>query len=160
MTIDAADRRPDDTELARLRESVAAPGRRSMTRREALSWERRWSASDTQIVTRHLDRVGAVRFSRTADDSYVRCVDSADRLVMVIARGYLVFPRQWANHECAPDWRGIALSTFGVRPGPAASPAPTRTPAKRTPRRHEPEPAFCPRCFLQLTTTGVCGNCD
>lgn len=54
--------------------------------------ERRWSASDTQIVTRHLDRVGAVRFSRTADDSYARCVDSADRLVMVIARGYLVFP--------------------------------------------------------------------
>lgn len=145
--------RPNTTELENLRASVAAPGRRTMSRREVLGWNRRWSAADTDVLDRHLQRTGATRFYRTADNGYVRCLDAQDRLVMVVAPGYLVFERPWTNHEVDPDWLGIALSTPGAAPAPV-------TRATRTPPRTEPQPAFCPRCFLQLTTTGACGNCD
>lgn len=130
-----------------------------MTRAEVLAWNKRWSEPDAQILVRHLERVGAVRFSRTADDTYIRCVDAQDRTVMVIAPGYLTFPRPWVNDECSPDWPGIALSTLGVRPATTRTP-PRRPEARRAPPRVEVAPKFCPRCFLQLTTTGACGNCD
>lgn len=156
-------RRPDARELDRLKESLSAPGRRTMTRAEVLGWNRRWSASDTQTLVRHLERVGAVRFNRTGDDAYVRCLDPQDRVVMVVAPGYLTFPRPWVNEECAPDWPGIALSTLGSRapePVKRASRRPAEPRERRTPPRAESAPQFCPRCFLQLTTTGACGNCD
>lgn len=85
--------RPNTTELENLRASVAAPGRRTMSRREVLGWNRRWSAADTDVLDRHLQRTGATRFYRTADNGYVRCLDAQDRLVMVVAPGYLVFER-------------------------------------------------------------------
>lgn len=172
MTSQPATNRPDTIELERLRASLAAPGRRTMTRAEALDWNSHWSDADNQVLVRHLARVGATRFSRTADDAYVRCVDAQDRTVMVIAPGYLTFPKPWVNEECAPDWPGITLSTFGLRPpaprtsgtrttGTRAPAARTpRTPAAKTPARVERVPKYCPRCFLELTTTGVCGNCD
>ncbi len=164
MTTTPADRRPDDAELERLRASVEAPGRRTMSRREALGWNRRWSTEDVELLTRHVDRVGAVRFNRTGDDHYIRCIDAQDRTIMVIAWGYVHFARPWANAECDPEWQGIALSTWAARqpPAPVATkPAASRTPrVPRTPPRAEQAPTFCPRCFLQVTTTGVCGNCD
>lgn len=153
--------RPTALELDTLRTSVAAPGRRTMSRREVLGWHKRWSPGDVHLLDRHLERTGAARFSRTADDGYIRCFDAHDRLVMVVAPGYLVFERPWANHECDPEWLGVPLSTLG-----AAAPAPSKSAAAAsrttTPRPHrtEQQPAFCPRCFLQLTTTGVCGSCD
>lgn len=153
--------RPSDSELEKLHAQVAAPGRRTMARREVLGWNRRWSRADTDLIDRHLQRTGVARFSRTADDGYIRCVDAQDRLVMVIAPGYVVFEGPWANHECDPEWLGIALSTLGS--APLAPRAPARAPRASTPRtppRTTPEPKFCPRCFLQLTTTGACGNCD
>ena len=77
------------------------------------------------------------------------------------------FPRHWVNDECAPDWPGVALSTFGVRSDPVVSTGAGRaTRAPKAPRGSttrripEKEPAFCPRCFLQLTTTGTCPSCD
>ncbi len=163
MTTTPADRRPDDVELERLRASVEAPGRRTMSRREVLAWNRRWTAADVDLLTRHVDRVGAVRFTRTSDGHYVRCIDTQDRTVMVIAWGYVQFARPWANAEASPDWLGIPLSTWAARqpvPPPVTRPA-ARTPREpRTPPRVEQAPTFCPRCFLQVTTTGVCGNCD
>ena len=152
--------RPTALELDTLRTSVAAPGRRTMSRREVLGWHKRWSPGDVHLLDRHLERTGAARFSRTADDGYIRCVDAQDRTAMVIAPGYVMFPRHWVNSECSPDWPGVTLSTFGRRP---AAPSTNRTPPARTvrqPRRVEEEPKFCPRCFLQLTPSGTCGNCD
>ena len=165
MTSQPAARRPDPKEGERLRTSLAAPGRRTMTRAEVVAWNGRWSDADREVLIRHLARVGAARFSRTADGAYVRCVDAQDRTVMIIAPGYVTFPTPWVNEECAPDWPGIALSTFGSGPAPRA--ATTQRPgtarpasAQRTPAHREKEPRYCPRCFLELTTTGVCGNCD
>lgn len=166
----SANRRPDDAELARLMENVKAKGGRTLLRSEVLAWNLRWSDGDKTIVARQLDRVGAVRFRSTAGDGYVRCVNPHDRVVMVIAPGYLLFPRAMVNQDCAPDWPGIALSTFGI----ARSAAPvkrakkTASAAKKTStvtrpavkRLTEPEPTFCPRCFLQMTTAGVCPSCD
>ncbi|WP_300077382.1 hypothetical protein [Propioniciclava sp.] len=152
--------RPDDAELQHLREALAAKGGHTMVRSEVLGWQRSWSAADRQVLERHLTRVGAARFRRSADDGYIRCVDAQDRTAMVIAPGYVMFPRHWVNSECSPDWPGVTLSTFGRRP---AAPSTNRTPPARTvrqPRRVEEEPKFCPRCFLQLTPSGTCGNCD
>lgn len=162
------DRRPDQAELQRMRESVAAKGGHTMLRSEVLRWNRRWSAGDLALLERHLGRVGAVRFRRAADGEYVSCVDPQNRLAMVIAPGYLAFPRHWVNDECAPDWPGVALSTFGVRSDPVVSSGAGRAPgrARKAPRGSttrripEKEPVFCPRCFLQLTTTGTCPSCD
>lgn len=163
MTTPAEDLRPDDEELERLRASVEAPGRRTMSRREALAWNRRWSTADIELLTRHIDRVGAVRFDRTVDGNYIRCIDAQDRTIMVIAWGYVHFARPWANAECSPDWLGFTLSTWATRqtfpPSVGKSPATKPTP-RRTPPRVEQAPTFCPKCFLQVTTTGVCGNCD
>lgn len=130
-----------------------------MSRAEVLAWNKRWSESDTQTLVRHLDRVGVAHFSRTAEDAYIRCIDSQNRTVMAIAPGYVTFPRAWVNDECSPDWPGITLSTLGLRPVTTRPPAPRAEP-RRAPARVEPEPKFCPRCFLELTTTGTCGNCD
>ncbi len=156
-------RRPDQTELERLKEAVSGKGGRTMVRSEVLSWNRRWSASDKDTLVRHLGRVGAVRFRGVPGDTYVRCFDAQDRIAMVIAPGYLTFPRHWVNDECAPDWPGIALSTFGLRaaPAPAAKAARApRTPRATTPKPVEKAPSFCPRCFLQLTPSGACPSCD
>ena len=165
MTSQPAANRPDTTELERLRASLAAPGRRTMTRAEVLDWNRHWSDADTQVLERHLARVGAARFNRTADDAYIRCVNAQDRTVMVIAPGYVTFPDPWTNEECSPEWGGLTLSTYGLRAaGPRTAARAARTPraqaARRTPARVEQPPKFCPNCFLELTTTGVCGNCD
>lgn len=156
---------PDEAELQHARESLAARGGHTMVRSEVMAWQRAWSASDKQILQRHLTRVGAVRFRRSADGGYVGCVDSQDRTTMVIAPGYVTFPPQWVNAECSPDWPGVTLSTYGRRPSPAPAGRATtsRTPAqpsRPTRRTSAEEPRFCPRCFLQLTTAGVCGNCD
>ena len=135
-----------------------------MARSEVHGWNRRWSGNDTDILDRHLQRTGVARFSRTADDRYIRCFDAQDRLVMVIAPGYVVFEGPWANHECDPEWLGIALSTLGASASTPRTPTSrSQSPRATTPRtqtRSAPEPKFCPRCFLQLTTTGACGNCD
>ena len=64
--------RPSDSELEHLRAAVAAPGRRTMARSEVHGWNRRWSGNDTDILDRHLQRTGVARFSRTADDRYIR----------------------------------------------------------------------------------------
>ncbi|MDO5534665.1 MAG: hypothetical protein Q4F65_08445 [Propionibacteriaceae bacterium] len=181
-------RRPDEAELERLQAAVAAKGGRTMVRSEVLGWNRRWSEADREILVRHLGRVGAARFRGVADESYIRCLDAQDRIAMVIAPGYLTFPRHWVNAECAPDWPGIALSTFGQRSdagsggsrraggaggsgggrsggsgsGSRAPGAPRARAASSAASRKAPEkaPAFCPRCFLQLTTTGACPSCD
>lgn len=152
--------RPSETDLEQLRASVSAPGRRTMSRREVLGWNKRWSPADLGLLDRHLERTGAVRFNRTADDGYIRCLDAHDRLVCVIAPGYLLFERAWVNDECDPEWHGVPLSTLG-RPAPAPRTPSARAsgPSPRTPRRTEAPPAYCPRCFLQLTATGACGNC-
>lgn len=160
---EAAPPRPDEAELRHMRESLAAKGGHTMVRSEVLGWQRAWSASDRQVLERHLTRVGAARFRRSGDDGYVLCVDAQDRTAMIIAPGYLAFPRHWVNSECSPDWPGVTLSTFGRRPAaPSSSRTPPARPVRqpRQPRPVEEAPKFCPRCFLQLTPSGTCGNCD
>lgn len=141
---------------------MEAHGGRTMARSEVLAWNIRWSAADKQLLARHLDRVGAVRFRLLAAEGLVRCVDAQDRNALVIAPGHLLFPAHWVNDECAPDWPGIALSTLGqpatgAATGTSTGRAPRRGPVRRPPER---EPQFCPRCFLQLTTSGTCPSCD
>lgn len=153
--------------MAKAHEAMDAVGGRTLARSEVLSWNRRWSAADKQVLVRHLDRVGAVRFRLVGEGGFVRCLDPQDRAALVVAPGYLVFAPHWVNQECAEDWPGIALSTVRSPAVPAAPASTSRaTSATRAPRREpvrrpvEKAPEFCPRCFLQLTTSGTCPGCD
>ncbi|MEL4356907.1 MULTISPECIES: hypothetical protein [unclassified Luteococcus] len=76
------------------------------------------------------------------------------------------------REACYRRWRG-AVASPSAAPGASSSPAPARKPvvvgtapaAKKTTvgRAAKKEPLqgnSCPRCFMQMSLTGVCDNCD
>ncbi|MEI2713461.1 MAG: hypothetical protein V9G04_09230 [Nocardioides sp.] len=53
-----------------------------------------------------------------------------------------------------------AVAARESAPARAARPRTPRPSTSRPAPKPEPQVAVCPRCFMQLSATGVCGNCD
>lgn len=131
--------------------------RRSLTRAQALAWYRHWPAVDKAAVGRHLDRVGATRFSAT--DTEITGWNAGGRVVVTIFADRIHLAEGYRTDECN-EVGDILLTARGVPSAPKVS-----EPRKPAPRRQVTKPsstakeAICDKHFIAYPVAVGCPDC-
>lgn len=130
------------------------------TREQVLAWRPYWGEDGRATLARYLDECGAVAFTKTEQNSAIRCTNADGKLVFWLNPGFIHWTSVPSSAACRPA-EAVALDHYSGGPSWAVDLPGAGVKGSDRTSETEVSQAICLSCTMSYNIAlGACPDCS